>query len=100
MMRKSLVALLALAPVLLAADERGSCPMGPFNLQSPSAQQAALYHRMSVVAESAAPSGAKHRAAAPGTPGTPGFPTAANFIDTDLFNKMKQDGVMPTTVAG
>ena len=28
------------------------------------------------------------------------FAVAANFIDTDVFNKMRQDGVNPTAIAG
>src|SRR5881227_796715 len=99
MTRKSLLALLALMPVLLTADEKTRCPMGPFTFQSPHEQQAALYHQVSAIAEAVAPSG-KRRAVQPGTPDGSKFPPAANFIDTDLFNKMKADGIVPTTVAG
>ena len=99
MTRKNLIALLAVAPALLAADQKPSCPMGPFAFQSPREQQAALYHQVSVVAEAVAPS-ARHRAVAPEPPGDAHFPPVVNFVDTDLFNKMKQDGVVPTAVAG
>jgi hypothetical protein len=98
MTRKSLVALLALAPVLLTADEKAGCPMGPFTFTSAREQQAALFHQVSAVAEAVAPS-ARRRAVAPGTPGDGTFPLAANFIDTDLFNKMKSDGIVPTAVS-
>ena len=92
MKHKSWVALLAIGPALLLGDEKANCPV-----YKPSAPVTALYHSLSVSTEAVAPS--RHRAVDPQQPST-GFPVAANFIDTDVFNKMRQDGVKPTAVAG
>jgi len=91
MKHKSWVALLALGPALLMGDEKTNCRM-----PRPSTSNAALIHSLSVSTEAVAPS--RHRAIEPVQPSV--FPVAANFIDTDVFNKMKQDGVKPTAVAG
>ena len=56
MKHKSWVALLAVAPAILLGEQKASCPLGPFTLQSPRA----LYHQLSVTAEAVAPS--RHRA--------------------------------------
>jgi len=103
MKRTSWLALLAVTPALLMADEKGACPLGPFNLQSPRQQQTALYHQVSVTAERLAPAPDKHRAGAsdPGTtPAPTPFPPAVNVIDTEVFNKMRTGGVAPTILAG
>jgi len=101
MKRTTCLALLALAPVLLMADEKPGCPLGPFHLISPRQQQSALYHQISLTAERLAPSTEKHRAAAiPSGPISGQFPPAANFIDTAIFGKMQQDHVVPTALAG
>src|ERR1051325_1571255 len=100
-MKTTWLGVLALAPVLLMADEKSTCPMGPFTLISPRQQQTALYHQISVTAERLAPSTEKHRAVEPpGLPYAPQFPPAVNFIDTEVFNKMQQGHVTPTTLAG
>jgi len=100
-MRTIRVVAVAVAPLLLMADQKSTCPMGPFGLISPREQQSALYHQISVNAERLAPSTEKHRAAdSPGLPTTPGFPPAANFVDTEIFAKMQQDHVTPTVLAG
>jgi len=60
----------------------------------------AVWHRISASAELVAPSAAssgRHRAAVPPKGGPP---VAANFIDTEVFGKMTQDGVRWTTLSG
>jgi hypothetical protein len=91
MKHKSWVALLAAGPALLLAEPKTSCPV-----YRPSASPAAIYHTLSLTTEAVAPS--RHRAIDPQQPAS--YPAAANFIDTDVFSKMRQDGVAPTTVAG
>src|SRR5579864_7046196 len=96
MRQKSRIALLALAPALLFADQRPSCPLGPFDLRPPAEQRAALNHRLSATTEAVAQ--ARRHVAAP--PVTSTFPPAVNFIDTDVFAQMRRDGVMPTSMSG
>ncbi|PYQ34667.1 MAG: hypothetical protein DMF57_05520 [Acidobacteria bacterium] len=93
MKHKSWVALLAVAPAILLGEQKASCPLGPFTLQSPRA----LYHQLSVTAEAVAPS--RHRAVLQPGGGT-GFPPSVNFIDDEIFGKMQKDGVVPTVLAG
>ena len=95
MKHNSWIALLAAAPALLIGDQKATCPMGPFDLRSRHEQQTALYHKLSATTEAVAPS--KHRAVAP--PKST-FPVAVNFIDNEIFNKMRQDGIVPASLAG
>ena len=85
------VAFLALAPAILLGDEKSTCPLGPFTLHSPRE----AYHQLSMASEAVAPS--KRRAVLPTVGGSP---VATNFIDTEIFGKMKTDGVVPTSIAG
>src|SRR5438105_12430997 len=94
---KQWIALAVVAPALLLVAAKETCPFGPFDLRSPREQQASLYHQLSLTIEAVAPS--RRRAVLPPS-GPTSFPAAVNFIDTDVFNKMRQDGVVPTTVAG
>ena len=91
MKHKSWVALLSVGPALVVAQEKSSCPV-----YRPAAPASALYHSLSMTTEAVAPT--RHRAVEPAQPAT--FPAAANFIDTDVFNKMRQGSVAPTAVAG
>ncbi|HEY8183259.1 MAG TPA: DUF1549 domain-containing protein [Thermoanaerobaculia bacterium] len=91
MKHKSWVALLAVGPALLLGDQKATCPLGPTVIPSPQA----LYHQLSVTAEAVAPS--RHRAV---VPPKSVFPATVNFIDTEVFNKMRTDGIVPTTLAG
>src|SRR3989441_6405318 len=93
MKHKSWVALLAVAPAVLLGEQKASCPLGSFTLQSPRA----LYHQLSVTAEAVAPS--RHRAVLQPKGGI-GFPPSVNFIDNEIFGKMQKDGVVPTALAG
>jgi uncharacterized protein DUF1549/uncharacterized protein DUF1553 len=95
MKQKSWVALLAVGPALLLGDQKATCPLGPFDLRPSQQKQAALYHQLSVTTEAVAPT--RHRAV---DPPKSNFPTTVNFIDTEVFNKMRTDGVVPTTLAG
>jgi hypothetical protein len=95
MKHKSWVALLAVGPALLLGDQKATCPLGPFDLRPSQQKQAALYHQLSVTTEAVAPT----RRRAVDTPKTI-FPATVNFIDTEVFNKMRTDGIVPTTLAG
>jgi len=86
MKHKSWVVLLAVMPAV-----KPTCPLGPTVVPSPQA----LYHKLSITTEAVAPS--RHRAVAP--PKST-FPATVNFIDSEVFNKMRMDGVMPTAIAG
>jgi len=97
MKHKSWIVALAVGPALLLGDQKSTCPFGPFDLRSPREQQASLYHQLSLTIEAVAPS--RRRAVLPPN-GPASFPAAVNFVDTDVFNKMRRDGVVPTTVAG
>lgn len=97
MRQKSRLLFLALAPVLLFADQKPACPLGPFDLRAPRQQQAALDHQLSMTTEAVAQ--LRRRAVAPPAAAVT-FPPAANFIDTDVFAQMQRDGVAPTSIAG
>src|SRR5207302_516034 len=88
---------LAVGPALLLGDQKSACPMGPFDFRSPREQQSALYHKLSAATEAVAPT--RHRAVEP-PQNTAQFPPTVNFIDSDIFNKMRQDSVLPTKIAG
>ena len=91
------IAALAVGPALLLGDQKSTCPMGPFDFRSPHEQQSSLYHKLSAATEAVAPT--RHRAVEP-PQNTAQFPPTVNFIDSDIFNKMRQDGVLPTKIAG
>ena len=92
MKHKSWVVLFAAAPALLLAQPKTTCPV-----YKPAAPATALYHSLSMATEAVAPS-RRHSAEPPQQASV--FPAAVNFIDTDVFNKMRQDGVAPAAIAG
>jgi hypothetical protein len=94
---KQWIALAVVAPTLLLGVEKETCPFGPFDLRSPSEQQASVYHRLSVTAEAVAPSG-RRRAVEP-PPGGVDYPVSVNYIDTEIFGKMKADGIAPSAIS-
>ncbi|MGZ4778091.1 MAG: DUF1549 domain-containing protein [Thermoanaerobaculia bacterium] len=74
------LAILGASVLLLAATGKDSCP---------------YLTTATTVAQSS------HRRAVAPAPSAPGvFPPTVNFIDADLFAKMRQDGVVPTTLSG
>jgi len=89
---KQWIALAVVAPTLLLGVETETCPYGPFDLRSPREQQASLYHQLSVRAEAVAPSG-RHRAVEPPPSGNLAYPVSINYIDDEIFGKMKTDGI-------
>jgi len=95
---KQWIALAVVAPALLLGGEKETCPYGPFDLRSPREQQASVYHQLSVTAESVAPSG-RHRAVAPTTPGDTTYPLSVNYIDNEIFGKMRTDGIRPAAIS-
>jgi len=94
---KQWIALAVVAPTLLLGVEKETCPFGPFDLRSPSEQQASLYHQLSVRAEAVAPSG-RRRATDP-PPGGVSYPASVNYIDDEIFGKMKTDGIRPAAIS-
>ena len=94
-MRHILTFALALAPVLLLAEEKQTCPIDTLALRSPRIAQAATVHQLSLVAEAVASS-------KPRVVGRPGgtTPPIVNFIDSDLFSAMTGAGVAPTAMSG
>jgi len=95
-MRITRVVIAAIAMLLPAgASPREVCPAGGLQALSPRAQQEKIWHQLSVTAELLSPStvavgsSARRRAVLP--------PPAQNFIDTDVFGKMTQDGIVPTS---
>ncbi len=97
MKHKSWIALVAAAPALLLGDQKATCPLGPFDLRSPREQQTSRYHQLSAATEAVAPS--RHRAVSP-PKGVVTFPPTVNFIDSEIFGKMQQNGIVPTVLAG
>jgi hypothetical protein len=95
---KQWIALAVVAPTLLLGAEKETCPFGPFDLRSPREQQAGLYHQMSVTAEAVAPSG-RRRAVDPPPGGTTDYPLSVNYIDTEVFGKMKTDGIKSAAIS-
>jgi hypothetical protein len=96
---------LVLAPLFLFATEASDkCPMGGVAMISPHQRQQAAYHAASTTAELVAPStestssGRRRAVTAPTNP-IASFPPTVNFIDSDLFAAMQQNGVVPTTIA-
>ena len=95
---KQWIALAVIAPTLLLGVERETCPFGPFDLRSPREQQASLYHQLSITAEAVAPTGGRHRAVGP-PPGGSAYPASVNYIDDEIFGKMKTDGIQPAAIS-
>jgi hypothetical protein len=91
---KQWIALAVVAPTLLLGAEKETCPFGPFDLRSPHEQQAGIYHQLSVRAEAVAPSG-RHRAVEPPPAAVVVYPASVNYIDDEIFGKMKTDGIAP-----
>ncbi len=94
---KQWIALAVVAPTLLLGAEKETCPFGPFDLRSPREQQASLNHQLSVVAEAVAPSGRRRSAAPP--IGDVSYPVSVNYIDDEIFGKMKTDGIRPAPMS-
>jgi hypothetical protein len=95
---KQWIAIAVVAPTLLLGAEKETCPFGPFDLRSPQEQQASLYHQLSVRAEAVAPSG-RHRAVEPPAGGGTSYPASINYIDNEIFGKMKTDGIAPSAIS-
>lgn len=94
---KQWIALAVVAPTLLLGAEKETCPFGPFDLRSPREQQASLNHQLSVVAEAVAPSGRRRSATPPA--GDVTYPVSVNYIDDEIFGKMKTDGIRPAPMS-
>jgi hypothetical protein len=95
---KQWIALAVVAPALLLGAEKQTCPFGPFDLRSPREQQASLYHQLSVTAEAVASSG-RHRAVEPPSGNSTVYPASVNYIDNEIFGKMKTDGIAPSAIS-
>lgn len=104
-MRHFRLAVIAVAPLLiLGAQPKESCPLGPFDVHSPREQSKAAWHRLSAAAEMVAPSvtaatPATGRRRAVPAPAGPPFPVV-NFIDSSLLAGMNAAGVKPTVISG
>jgi hypothetical protein len=94
---KQWIALAVVAPTLLLGVEKETCPFGPFDLRSPREQQASLNHQLSAVAEAVAPSGRRRSADPPA--GGVSYPVSVNYIDDEIFGKMKTDGIRPAPMS-
>ncbi|HXH90955.1 MAG TPA: DUF1549 domain-containing protein [Thermoanaerobaculia bacterium] len=94
---KQWIALAVVAPTLLLGVEKETCPFGPFDLRSPREQQASLNHQLSAVAEAVAPSGRRRSATPPA--GDVSYPVSVNYIDDEIFGKMKTDGIRPAPMS-
>jgi Protein of unknown function (DUF1549)./Protein of unknown function (DUF1553). len=95
---KQWIALAVVAPTLLLGVEKETCPFGPFDLRSPREQQASLYHQLSVTAEAVAPTG-RRRAVEPPPSGNLVYPSSVNYIDDEIFGKMKTDGIQSAALS-
>ena len=88
----------AIAPTILLGADNQSCPMAGTTLRL-TRSLAPIYQQLSANAEAVAPSSGRHRAAVPPTKSTIVYPTAVNFIDTEIFGKMKNDGIAPAPLS-
>jgi len=93
-MRRSWLTAVVIVPTMLLGAEEQSCPMAATSLRL-TRSLAPVYQQLSANAEAVAPSGGRHRAATPPPKSDIVYPTAANFVDTEIFDKMKKDGVAP-----
>lgn len=96
-MRVSLAVLgaVALALTIFAAEENRA-PQGDCTFDATAERsQREIWHRLSRAAESLAPSGRRRAVSQP-----PLSFTAKNFIDDEIFGKMKRDGIVWTAAAG
>ena len=89
-------AALAVAPAFLLADQRTACPLGPFDLRPQREQQQSLDHRLSVTTEVV---GSARRRSVGHPASSDGFPPEVNFIDRDVFARMRRDGIVPTVLS-
>jgi hypothetical protein len=95
---KQWIAVAVVAPALLLGAEKETCPFGPYDLRPPREQQAALFHQLSVTAEAVAPSG-RRRAVEPPAGSAAVYPFSVNYIDNEIFGKMKTDGIRPAAIS-
>lgn len=93
-MNRSWLAAAVIAPTMLLGAEKQTCPMAPSSLRM-TRSLAQVYQQLSVTAEAVAPSGGRHRAATPPAKSDIIYPEPVNFIDTEIFGKMKNDGIAP-----
>jgi hypothetical protein len=94
---KQWIALAVVAPALLLAAEKDTCPYGPFDLRPVQEKQASVYHQLTVIAEAVAPSG-RHRAI--GVPsGGATYPASVNYIDNEIFGAMRTAGIQPAALS-
>jgi hypothetical protein len=92
-MKRSWIAAAVIAPSLLLAAEKQTCPMAASSLRMTSSL-APVYQQLSANAEAIAASG-RRRSAAPPTYSAIIYPQAVNFVDTEIFGRMQKDGIAP-----
>src|SRR5262249_10274268 len=93
----SWIAAAVIAPTMLLGAEKQSCPVAPSSLRL-TRSLAQVYQQLSANAEAVAPSG-RHRATTPPPRGDIIYPLEVTFIDTEIFGKMKKDGIAPAPLA-
>lgn len=97
-MKHRWIAVAAIAPALLVAAEKQTCPMAPASLRL-NRSLAPVYQQLSAQAEAVASSAGRRRAVTPPAKGEIVVPASVNFVDDEIFGKMKADGVAPAPVA-
>jgi hypothetical protein len=96
-MKRSWLAAVVIAPTMLLGAEKQTCSATPSTLRL-NRSLASVYQQMSVTAEAIAPSG-RHRAVTPPAKSGVIYPAAVNFIDTEIFGKMKNDAIAPAPIS-
>ncbi|MEK6371293.1 MAG: DUF1549 domain-containing protein [Acidobacteriota bacterium] len=96
-MKRSWLAAVVIAPTMLLGAEKQTCPASTSTLRL-NRSLASVYQQLSVTAEAVAPSG-RRRAVTPPAKSDVIYPTAVNFIDTEIFGKMQKDGIAPAPIA-
>jgi len=98
-MRKSWIAAVVIAPTMLLGAEKQECPVASSSSLRLNRSTASVYSQLSVTAEAVAPSGGRHRSVAPPKKSTITYPPSINFVDTEIFGKMKTDGIAPAPLS-
>lgn len=90
-------AAILLLPAFADGESKESCPLGPGGMRSALEARAAVARNLSIASEAVA--GARRRSVQPPAAPTFVYPVSVNFVDTEIFGKMKKDGIAAAPLA-